>query len=106
MDTATVIELIGLVLLPLALGIIGWLLTGWKHTVEELRKADAWTDQNVERLRQETTKWELEATEKFAQRGEMRDEFNSLEATMVRLETKVDQLINRLIPAALPPRQE
>ena len=102
MNPETAVEVVGLIALPVVLAIFGWVIHGYQRTIEDLRKADEAMAEEFEDFRKESeTQWR-DALKTFAQRDETRAEFNQLEQTMIRLENKIDQLVQRLIS----PRQD
>lgn len=100
MNELAIIELVGGIFIPIIGAIIGLVVSAHNRTVAELKARDRELEVKIETHQQEASQWRLEAVEKFAQRAETEREFTKMETVMLRLETKIDTVIQRLIPQA------
>ena len=98
MNELAIIELIGTIAVPLIVAALGLMIAGHRNTVKELREAISVQAQHLEDHRRDISAWQLKATVEFAQKAEVARDFGEIKQSMDRLETKLDQVITRLIP--------
>ena len=101
MNELALIEIVGGICVPVFGAIIGFLMSSHRATVTELKARDKELELKIEAHQQEASQWRLEATEKFAQRAETEREFTKMETMLLRMETKLDTVVQRLIPQAI-----
>lgn len=99
MNELAVIEVIGMIVVPTIGFAIGWIRQAFNGRLTELVEEVKELEAKIEAHKSEAQSWQLGATDRFARRDETREEFNQVQETLRRMDSKLDTMISRLIPS-------
>jgi chromosome segregation ATPase len=95
MNVRDVIELIGVIVLPLGGFVLTLIINGIRSAIKRLEATDMALAERIEESQREARQWQAEVPEKYARRDELQKAFELVNSSLIRLDEKLDRLMHR-----------